>query len=107
MAKKNTRSRPRQQVDWRSSWSARDGSVKGDGIIRDISPAGLLVESQSDLSVGERVRVWFPSPNRTTQLQVDCTVRWVGKSFFGAEFAHLEPELERYLHKERGGGFST
>jgi len=80
----------------------RDGFFMGEA--NDLSRSGMLLTSDAELKVGERINVQFVVPGSREPISVTGSVARVtadnekpGKFLIGLEFEDLEPEIEQAI----------
>jgi hypothetical protein len=92
----------RVPIDVPAQFTSRGSLNKVQGVAKDISLAGMFVETASPAPFGGAVLVGFTLPGHRMPMLVSGTVRWPNKSGMGVQFGplgaretHAIAEIER------------
>lgn len=88
----------RVSVQFRSHFSSKSPMVAGEGELRDLSPAGCRVASQTAIPLGAEVECCiFPGDEGNPFIIEGATVRWVRTTEFGLAFTNIRPIVQRQI----------
>lgn len=95
----NKRKHPRVKIQFRSQFSTKGQMLAGDGELRDLSPGGCRITSQSAVHVGAQLEICIFPGDDSTPLMIDTGfVRWVKNNEFGIMFGQVRPQAQRRLN---------
>jgi len=88
----------RVAVQFRSHFSSKSQMVAGEGELRDLSPAGCRVTSQTVVPLGVELECCiFPENEGNPFIIEGATVRWTRPQEFGLAFTKIRPGVQRQI----------
>lgn len=93
------RGHTRFRVQFRGLFAADVSMVSGEGCVRDLSPLGCRIESDTSLQPGTELELcFFYGSGKTVPITVElATVRWAKGHEFGVKFLRLQSHEEARL----------
>lgn len=92
------RKHPRLRVEY--GLSVLGESIRGQGIVQDLSVAGCRARSPVDVKQGDSISLLIDVPRYERPLHVDIAiVRWAKQQEFGMEFIRMAPDYQQRLQE--------